>query len=39
MTMNYVDPSELRLSGENPYMMLYSEAGGPVTTFVSLWRV
>ncbi len=39
MTMNYVDPSELRLSGENPYMMLYSEPGGPVTTFVSLWRV
>ena len=39
MAMNYVDPSEVRLSGENPYMLLHNERGGPVTTFVSLWRI
>ena len=39
MTMNFTDPSELRLTGENPFMMIYQDPEGPITTNVSLWRV
>jgi hypothetical protein len=40
MTMNFTDPSELRLSGQNPYMMIYDDpqADAP-STLVSIWHV
>ena len=40
MTMNFTDPSELRLSGQNPYMMLYEKADDAApSTQVSIWHV
>lgn len=39
MTMNFTDPSDLRLTGENPWMMVYQSPDGPATTNVSVWRV
>lgn len=39
MTMNFTDPSELRLTGENPYMVVFTDPDAPPTTNVSLWRV
>jgi hypothetical protein len=40
MTMNFTDPSELRLTGQNPYMMVYDspDAQAP-STLVSIWHV
>jgi hypothetical protein len=38
--MNFVDPSELRLSGQNPYMMLYEKPDDAApSTQVSIWHV
>ena len=40
MTMNFTDPSELRLSGQNPYMMVYDDpAASAPSTLVSIWHV
>ncbi|MGE3985735.1 MAG: hypothetical protein AB7G38_16325 [Dehalococcoidia bacterium] len=40
MTMNFTDPSELRLSGQNPYMMLYENPDDAApSTQVSIWHV
>lgn len=33
------DPNEIRLTGENNYMRLHEEEGGPMTTRASHWRV
>jgi hypothetical protein len=33
------DPNQVRLTGENQYMRLHTEAGGPMTTRCSHWRV
>ena len=33
------DPNQVRLTGENQYMRLHTEAGGPMTTRGSHWRV
>lgn len=40
MTMSFTDPSELRLTGQNPYMMVFDdpEAQAP-STMVSIWHV
>lgn len=34
-----VDPNEIRLTGENSYMRLTLDNGGPLTTRASHWRV
>ena len=39
MTMNFTDPSELRLTGENPWMMVFEDPDKPASTNVSVWRV
>jgi hypothetical protein len=40
MTMSFTDPSELRLSGQNPYMMVYDQPDAPApSTLVSIWHV
>lgn len=40
MTMNFTDPSELRLSGQNPYMMIFDDPAAPApSTMVSIWHV
>ena len=36
---NPTDPGELRLTGENSFIRLAQEEGGPQTTRVSHWRV
>ena len=33
------DPNNIRLTGENNYMRLHQEEGGPMTTRASHWRV
>jgi hypothetical protein len=33
------DPNQVRLTGENQYMRLHTEANGPMTTRCSHWRV
>lgn len=33
------DPNQVRLTGENQYMRLHTEANGPLTTRASHWRV
>ncbi len=33
------DPNEIRLTGENNYIRLHEEEGGPMTTRASHWRV
>ena len=33
------DPNEVRLTGENSFIRLHTEAGGPMTTRASHWRV
>jgi len=40
VTMNFIDPGELRLSGQNPYMMVYDQpdAAAP-STLASIWHV
>jgi hypothetical protein len=35
----YTDPNQVRLTGENQYMRLHTEAQGPMTTRCSHWRV
>ncbi|MCD6073754.1 MAG: hypothetical protein K0Q70_637 [Rhodospirillales bacterium] len=37
--MNFTDPGEVVLTGQNPFMMLFANADGPPTTAVSFWRV
>jgi hypothetical protein len=39
MTMNFTDPGEVVLTGQNPYMILFAGEAGPPTTLVSLWHV
>lgn len=38
MTQSFTDPDEVVLSGQNPYMLLFS-GEGPPTSIVSFWRV
>lgn len=38
MTQSFTDPGEVVLTGQNPYMILFS-GDGPPTTIVSFWRV
>ena len=33
------DPNQILLTGENNYMRLHSEEGGPMTTRASHWRI
>ncbi len=35
----HTDPNEIRLTGENNFMRLHEEEGGPMTTRASHWRV
>jgi len=35
----YTDPNQVRLTGENQYMRLHTEAHGPMTTRCSHWRI
>jgi len=35
----HTDPHQVRLTGENQYMRLHTEAQGPLTTRASHWRV
>src|SRR6266511_3660461 len=35
----YTDPNQVRLTGENQYMRLHTEAQGPMTTRDSHWRI
>ena len=35
----HTDPNQVRLTGENQYMRLHTEANGPMTTRASHWRV
>ncbi len=39
MTTNPTDPNSVRLTGENSFIRLSAEQGGPLTTRVSHWRV
>ena len=34
-----VDPNEIRLTGENSFMMVKTEENGPETSSVSHWRI
>ena len=34
-----VDPNEIRLTGENTFMRLHLEQGGPMTTHTRHWRI
>jgi len=36
---DYTDPNQVRLTGENQYMRLHTEASGPMTTRCSHWRI
>ncbi len=38
-TTNPTDPAEVRLTGENSFIRLVQEQGGPQTTRISHWRV
>jgi hypothetical protein len=35
----HTDPNQVRLTGENQYMRLHTEANGPMTTRCSHWRI
>src|SRR5215475_15557670 len=35
----YTDPNQVRLTGENQFMRLHTEAQGPMTTRASYWRI
>jgi hypothetical protein len=35
----HTDPNQVRLTGENQYMRLHTEANGPLTTRASHWRI
>jgi hypothetical protein len=35
----HTDPNQVRLTGENQYMRLHTEANGPMTTRASHWRI
>ena len=35
----YTDPNQVRLTGENQFMRLHTEAQGPMTTRASHWRI
>lgn len=35
----HTDPNQVRLTGENQYMRLHTEAHGPMTTRCSHWRI
>jgi hypothetical protein len=37
--MNLTDPSEVRLTGENPVMRVYTDPSQPPSTMASLWRI
>ena len=39
MTTNPTDPNSVRMTGENSFIRLSAEQGGPLTTRVSHWRV
>lgn len=39
MVMSPIDPNEVRLTGENSFIRLSHEDGGPLTARVSHWRV
>ena len=39
MTTNPTDPNSVRLTGENSFIRLSAEQGGPLPTRVSHWRV
>jgi hypothetical protein len=36
---DHTDPNQVRLTGENQYMRLHTEAQGPMTTRASHWRI
>jgi hypothetical protein len=36
---DHTDPNQVRLTGENQYMRLHTEAQGPMTTRCSHWRI
>ena len=36
---DHTDPNQVRLTGENQYMRLHTEANGPMTTRGSHWRI
>ena len=36
---DYTDPNQVRLTGENQYMRLHTEANSPMTTRCSHWRI
>jgi hypothetical protein len=38
MTQNFTDPGDVVLTGQNPFMLLFS-GDGPPTTIASFWRV
>ena len=39
MTTSPVDPNQVRLTGENSFIRLHNEPGGPLLTRASHWRV
>ena len=39
MTTNPTDPNSVRMTGENSFIRMSAEQGGPLTTRVSHWRV
>jgi hypothetical protein len=39
MMADHTDPNQVRLTGENQYMRLHTEAQGPMTTRGSHWRI
>ena len=39
MTTNPTDPNQVRLTGENSFIRLHNEEGGPMLTRASHWRV
>jgi hypothetical protein len=39
MTTSPIDPNQILLTGENPYIRLSETDGGPTTTDASFWRI
>ena len=39
MTTSPIDPNQVLLTGENPYIRLSEADGGPTTTDASFWRI
>ncbi|MBQ10080.1 MAG: hypothetical protein CMJ45_00820, partial [Planctomyces sp.] len=39
MTTSSVDPNQVLLTGENPYIRLSETDGGPNTSDASFWRI